>query len=135
VKTAIIYVKGYRRLDRMVELLSQTLQKAGHSVDLFRVNAGEQPGSFRRYDRVYVGSPVLGYFRGRVPPELTAYLQKALGLDRPKTAVFVTKRLLGNSKTTKTVMALLESQGSQVVDFEFVGSPADVERFAKRLHD
>ncbi len=134
-KTAIIYVKGYRKLERMVQVLSQTLQQSGHTVDLFGVNIHEQPGSFRRYDRVYVGSPVVGYFRGRIPAELTAYLQKALGLDRAKTAVFVTKRLLGNSKTTKTVMALLESQGSQVVDFEFVGNRADAERFAKRLRE
>ena len=135
-KTAIIYVKGYRRLERIVNTLSQTLQRGGHSVDLFAVGtSGEQPVSFRRYDRVYVGSPVLGYFRGRIPAELAAYLQKAMGLDRPKTAVFVSKRLLGNTKTTKTIMAMLEHHGSQVVDFEFVGSLADAERFGQRLRE
>jgi hypothetical protein len=70
-----------------------------------------------------VGCPVIGFFRGKLPSEFINYINKCSGLERKKSIVFIIPGLIGNDKTLKNLMSVLEKKGSFVIDFLQIKDP------------
>jgi menaquinone-dependent protoporphyrinogen IX oxidase len=132
-KVAIIYSPKHQKLEAVAKVLGQTLQKDGHLVDYVHVGKSDRPVSIRRYDFVYLGSVAEGTFGGKVPVEVSEFVKQCRGFEHVKSAAFMLKRILFNAKGLRRLMAVLESVGSVVVDFQIVGHTSDAELLAKRL--
>lgn len=132
-KVAIIYSPTHRKLEAVAKVLGQTLQKDGHLVDYVHVEKSGRPVSMRRYDFVYLGSVAEGTFGGKVPVAVSEFVKQCRGFEHAKSAAFMLKRMLFNAKGLRRLMAVLESAGSVVMDFQTIGHPSDAELLAKRL--
>jgi menaquinone-dependent protoporphyrinogen IX oxidase len=132
-KIVIIYSPQHRKLEAAAKVLGQALQKDGHLVDYLHVGKSDRPVSVRRYDFVYLGSVATGSFGGKVPVEVSEFVKQCRGFGHAKSAAFMLKKMLFNSKGLRRLMAVLESAGSVVVDFQIVAHTSDVELLAKRL--
>lgn len=136
-RVAIIYSPQHRKLEDVAKTLGKVLEKGGHRVEYVHIQRTDRPLSLGKYDFVYLGSVMEGTFGGKIPLEVSDYIKQCRGFQSTKSAAFVIKRLLfgsfGNNKGTKRLMALLESMGSQVMDFQVIGSKADSEALGKRL--
>ncbi|MBD3309098.1 hypothetical protein GF339_22045 [candidate division KSB3 bacterium] len=134
-KIAILYSPQHRKLETTAKALGQALEQQGHRVDYIQLGQSSRPPSVRTYDFLYVGSVMEGTFGGKVPPQLADALRQFRGFQNSKSATFTLKRLFGNTKGMKRLMALLESLGSQVMDFQVVSKKGDVDALAKRLRE
>jgi flavorubredoxin len=132
-KVAIIYAPKDKKLEIAAKALGKALVQGGHLVDYVEMVKTDRPQNLTRYDFVYIGSVAEGTFGGKVPVEVTEYLKQCRGLQNVKSAAFMIKRLMGNTKGLKRLMAVMESMGTQVMDFQTVGHPADAEYLGKRL--
>ncbi len=132
-RVAIIYSPQHRKLEGAAKALGKTLESSGHRVDYLHISRSDRPLSLRKYDVVYLGSVMEGTFGGKIPMEISDYIKQCRGLQNSKSAAFVLKRMFGNNKGTKRLMTLLESMGSQVMDFQVISGKADSEALGKRL--
>ena len=132
-KVAIIYSVKYPKLESAAKALGKTLERGGHHVEYLQLTRAERPPNLGKYDFVYVGSIAEGSLGGKVPTEVGEYLKQCRGLQNVKSAAFMLKRVWGNVKGLKRLMGVLESTGSQVMDFQTIGTEADAERLGKRL--
>lgn len=133
-RVAIIYASCNEPLDRTAKLLGKTIEQKGHQVDYLLIGQGNQLPNFRRYNFVYLGSISEGLFSGKIPTEIAEYLKQCHGLQGSKSAAFLMKRRFGNNtKGLKKLMGILESLGSQVMDFQVINTLSDAETLGKRL--
>ncbi len=132
-KVAVIYSPKHKKLEAYAKVLGQSLQKGGHLVDYVLIAKNDRPVSVNRYDYVYVGSVPEGTFGGKVPVEVSEYIKQCRGIHNAKSAAFMTKGLMYNTKGLRRLMETLESAGSLVMDFQLIVSNADAERLAQRL--
>jgi flavodoxin len=133
-KVGIIYSPQRGKLENAAKTLGKTLENAGHRVDYLHIRKDERPPNVRKYDFVYLGSVAEGTFGGKVPAEVSDYIKQCRGFQSSKSAAFMIKRTLGfNNKGLKRLMAVLESMGSQVMDFELISRKSDAEHLGKRL--
>jgi menaquinone-dependent protoporphyrinogen IX oxidase len=132
-KIAIIYSPRDRKLETIAKVLGKTIESGGHRVDYFQISKGDRPPNVGRYDFVYVGSIAEGTFGGKVPAEVSEYIKQCHGFQHCKSAAFMIKRLFGNTKGLKRLMGVLESMGSQVMDFQIISRESDAESLGKRL--
>lgn len=132
-KVAIIYSPQHKKLEKAAKELGKTLESRGHHVDHLHIARTDRPLSVARYDFVYLGSVMEGIFGGKIPAEVSGFIKQYRGFQNTKSAAFSVKRLFGNTKGLRRLMAVLEHMGSQVMDFEVIGSSADAEALASRL--
>ena len=132
-KVAVIYSPKHKKLEAYAKVLGQSLEKGGHRVDYVLIAKNDRPVSVNRYDYVYVGSVPEGTFGGKVPVEVSEYIKQCRGIQNAKSAAFMTKGLMFNTKGLRRLMETLESAGSLVMDFQLIVSNADAERLAQRL--
>ena len=132
-RIAIIYSPKYKKLESAAKTLGKTLESGGHHIEYFQISKTDRPPNIGRYDFVYVGSVAEGTFGGKVPTEVAEYLKQCRGLQSVKSATFMIKRFMGNTKGLKRLMSVLENMGSQVMDFQTIGHESDVERLGRRL--
>ena len=123
-KVIFIYSGKKKIMEALIIALSSTLPAVGHELKV--INAEKELGesNLLPYDFVLVGCPVVNIFKGDLPPELVNYIQRCTGLERKKSVVMVIPRLMGNEKTLKNLMKLLESKGSFVIDFREIRNVA-----------
>jgi len=132
-RIAIIYSPKHRKLESTAKKLGKTLESGGHHIEYLPISKTDRPPNIGRYDFVYVGSVAEGTFGGKVPTAVTEYLKQCRGLQSVKSATFMIKRFMGNTKGLKRLMGVLENMGSQVIDFQTIGTESDAETLGKRL--
>ena len=133
-KIAIIYSPQHRKLEQTAKNLGRFLESSGHLIEYLPIsNQDKRPPSLRKYDYIYLGSIMEGTFGGKVPAEVSDFIRQCRGIENSKSAAFTLKRMFGNNKGLKRLMGVLESMGSQVMDFQVISGQADVEALGKRL--
>ena len=132
-KIAIIYSPQHRKLEDAAKTLGKILEGSGHRIDYLAISQSTRPPSIRNYDYVYLGSVIEGTFGGKIPAQVSDYIKQCRGFQTTKSAAFILKRFFGNNKGLKRLMAVLESMGSQVMDFQVIKGKADIEALGKRL--
>jgi len=116
-RAAFIYFDENKKINSLKELLHQLFEQYGNELKIFKVNRDSKPGNFSSFDFILAGCPGTNSFIGKIPLELKLYLQKSFGLERKKSIVFITPKIIGNEKMLKNLMSLLEKKGSFVIDF------------------
>jgi len=122
-RVALIYNGENRKLDLFIKELFSVFKRNGDELKVFKAERNSTANYFSSYDFILAGCPVISFFRGKLPSELTDYIQKCSGLERKKSIVFIIPRLIGNDKTLKNLMSLLEKKGSFVIDFLQIKDP------------
>jgi len=130
-----MYSPKHRKLEAFAKVLGQALEKGGHRVDYVHIEKTDRPANVNRYDYVYLGSVPEGTFGGKVPVEVSEFVKQCRGINNAKSAAFMTKGLMFNTKGLRRLMEVLESAGSLVMDFQLITSNADAEHLAQRLKD
>ncbi len=118
----------------IVEVISSAIQSKGDEVKEVKAERSGEVTSLFIYDLVYVGSPVLGFWGGKFPEPLASYIKNSSGLEGKKTAVFVTPRVIGVTRTLRRIMKLLEGKGSIVIAFRTIKNLPQAKDFGKILY-
>jgi len=129
-RAALIYSGENRKLELFVKKIFSAIEKNGNELKIIKAEKGLIAENFLPYDLVFVGCPVMSFFKGKLPSELIDYLKKCFGLEKKKTIAFIIPKLTGNEKTLKNLMKLLESKGSFVIDFKQI---KDIDKDSKLL--
>ena len=116
-RAALIYGGDDKKLELFTKKIFSAIERKGNELKVIKVGRGITAGNLSPYEFIFVGCPVLSMFKGKLPSELIDFIKRCAGLERKKTIAFVIPRLMGNDKTLKNLMSLLESKGSFVVDF------------------
>lgn len=133
-KIAIVYAARHGKLEVIAKTLGQTLESEGHRIDYIRISKGDRPPNLGRYDFLYIGSVSEGFWGTKIPIEISEFLKQCRGVQNVKSAAFLIKRFPGlNDRALRKFMAIIEHEGSMVMDFQVVGSKGDIELLAKRL--
>ena len=132
-KIGIMCAMQPRQLEQTVRMLGRTLEKKGHQVEYLAIGTQDRAINMRKYDYIYLGSVTEGFFGGKIPEAVKDYVKQCRGLENSKSAAFLLKRFFGNTKGMKRLMAVLESMGSQVLDFQVIGGNSDIEALVNRL--
>ncbi|HHW09674.1 MAG TPA: hypothetical protein GXX29_06855 [Firmicutes bacterium] len=132
---ALILYSSTGKLDELVKGLESGLRSVGYDVQLMEAAAAlSTPAvSAGRYDLICVGSPAEGLFGGSIAADVNAAIKHFSRLQGRPCAAFVKARLIGSSRSLRTLMEAMESQGAWVQDFAAVGTPADAYRLGRRL--
>jgi len=115
-KILIIY-SSVGKIDQIAKGIAAGLQKNGYQVTLQDTGKTDRPISFHSYDLVMVGSPTLGFFKGKIADDLSPFLKNCKRTGGQETVAFVTPRLFGTTKALKKVMGEMEKLGCIVKDF------------------
>ncbi len=133
-RIAFIYFGNKKILEELIAGLSSVLLSSGHELRVIKVVKEIGESNLLPYNFIFIGCPVISIFKGQLPSELVHYIHKCTGLERKKSIVLVVPRLMGNQKTLKNLMKLLESKGSLVVDFQEIKNvPRAIELLASRI--
>lgn len=133
-KVAVIYSPQHQKLENLARSLGRALENNGHRVEYLPIGKSDRPRTVRMYDFVYLGSVSEGTFGGKIPTDVQEFIRQCRGFENTHSAAFLLKRSIGlNNKGLKRLMAVLESAGSIVQDFQIVTGNADVELLANRL--
>jgi len=133
-RAALIYGGDDKKLELFTKKIFSTIERKGNELKMIKVGRGITAGNLSPYEFIFVGCPVLSMFKGKLPSELINYIKQCAGLERKKTIAFIIPRLIGNDKTLKNLMSLLESKGSFIVDFRQIRDiDKDSELLASRM--
>ena len=133
-RAALIYGGDDKKLELFAKKIFSVIERKGNELKIIKVERGITTGSLLPYEFIFVGCPVLSVFKGKLPSELIDYIKRCAGLERKKTIAFIIPRLMGNDKTLKNLMSLLESKGSFIIDFRQIRDiDKDSELLASRL--
>ena len=133
-RAALIYGGDDKKLELFAKKIFSAIERKGNELKVIKVERGITAGNLSPYEFIFVGCPVLSMFKGKLPSELTDFIKRCAGLERKKTITFIIPRIIGNDKTLKNLMSLLESKGSFIVDFKQIRDiDKDSELLASRL--
>ena len=133
-RAALIYGGDDKKLGLFAKKIFSAIERKGNELKVIKVERGITAGNLSPYEFIFVGCPVLSMFKGKLPSELIDFIKRCAGLERKKTITFIIPRLIGNDKTLKNLMSLLESKGSFIVDFRQIRDiDKDSELLASRL--
>ena len=133
-RAALIYGGDEKKLELFAKKIFSAVERKGNELKVIKVGRGINAGNLSPYEFIFVGCPVLSLFKGKLPSELIDFIKRCAGLERKKTIAFIIPRFIGNDKTLKNLMSLLESKGSFVVDFKQIRDiDKDSELLASRL--
>jgi len=117
-----------------VKKISSVVERKGNELKVIKAERGIVNCNLLPYEFVFVGCPVSSMFKGKLPSELIDYIKRCAGLERKKTIAFIIPWFMGNDKTLKNLMSLLESKGSFIIDFKQIRDiDKDSELLASRL--
>ena len=133
-RAALIYSGENKKLELFVKKISSVIERKGNELKVIKAERRTVNCNLLSYEFIFIGCPVSSMFKGKLPSELIDYIKRCAGLERKKTIAFIIPRLMGNDKTLKNLMSLLESKGSFVVDFKQIRDiDKDSELLASRL--
>jgi len=116
-RVVLIYGGKNKKLELFIKKMSSVFERKGDELKTIKAERGIVNYSLLPYKFILVGCPVSSMFKGKLPSELINYIKGCTGLERKKTISFIIPQLMGNEKTLKNLMSLLESKGSFVIDF------------------
>ncbi|MBE3575562.1 MAG: hypothetical protein IMW99_08960 [Firmicutes bacterium] len=132
-RAAIIHSRQ-PRVARLAKALQEAFEDEGWQAEcLEAVGAEERPRNLAAYDLVVVGAPAVGFLASKVGEDVPEYLGHCLRLEGKRSAAFIPKPTFGGGKALRHLMAALEKQGAQVLDFEILSGAGDAGPFVKRL--
>ncbi|HDK27024.1 MAG TPA: hypothetical protein ENG48_08065 [Candidatus Atribacteria bacterium] len=133
-RAVLIYGGDDKRLELFAKKIFSAIERKGNELKVIKAERGRTATNLLPYEFIFVGCPVSSLFKGKLLPELTDYIKRCTGLERKKTIVFIIPRLMGNEKTLKNLMKLLESKGSFIIDFRQIRDvDKDSEILASRI--
>jgi len=133
-RAALIYSGENEKLELFVKKIFSVVERKGNELKVIKAERGAMACNLLPYDFVFIGCPVISFFKGKLPSGIIDYVKKCVGLEKKKTIAFVIPRFMGNEKTLKNLMSLLESKGSFVIDFRQIRDlDKDSELLASRL--
>ena len=133
-RVALIYGGNDKKLELFIKKMFSAIERKGNELKIIKAERGITAGNLLPYEFIFIGCPVSSMFKGKLPSELTDYVKRCTGLERKKTLAFIIPRLIGNDKTLKNLMSLLEGKGSFVIDFKQIRDlDKDSELLASRL--
>jgi len=133
-RVVFIYSGENAKLALFIKKISSVIEGKGNELKVIKAERGINAGNLLPYEFIFVGCLVSSMFKGKLPSELIDYIKRCAGLERKKTIAFIIPRLMGNDKTLKNLMSLLESKGSFVIDFKQIRDiDKDSELLASRL--
>lgn len=130
---ALIIYSSTPKMASLAKAVAEGLRAASVDVQLMEARAGSDTIVTAPYDLVLVGSPVQGFFGGRIASDVDASLKRCSRLEGKQAAVFVSGGIFGVGKAMRRLMGLLERQGAWVQDFASLNSPSDANAFGRRL--
>lgn len=131
-KVLIIYSEK-KDFTEFAEALKLGFTKQGVEVEMQNLKAPSRPINFKKYDLVLAGSPIFGFFGGKIDEDLAEFLKDCKNTVGQKAVAFVDSKFIGSSKSLKKVMAKLESIGCMVYDFRSFSDVKTAEKFAKKF--
>jgi len=117
-RAALIYAGDNKKLELFVKKILSIVERKGNELKVIEAERGTMACNLLPYDLVFVGCPVISTFKGKLPSELIDYIKRCTGLERKRTIAFIIPWFMGNDKTLKNLMSLLESKGSFIIDFK-----------------
>lgn len=131
-KILIIYSKE-GNIKEIAEGIAEGAREKGYKVDLQDTEYTGRPITFSPYDLVIAGAPTQGIFRGKVPSDLSSFLQECKRTGGQNAMAFVTPRFFATNKALKLVMGELEKLGCIVNDFRIIKNKNEAVDFGKAL--
>lgn len=133
-RAALIYSEENKKLELFVKKISSVIERKGNELKVIKAERGIVNCNLLPYEFVLVGCSVSSLFKGKLPSELIGFIKRCAGLERKKTIAFIIPWFMGNDKTLKNLMSLLESKGSFIIDFKQIRDiDKDNELLASRL--
>jgi len=133
-RTALIYSGDDKKLELFAKKIFSAVERKGNELKIIKIERGITNDNLLPYEFIFVGCPVSSMFKGKLPLELIGYIKRCAGLERKNAIAFIIPRLMGNDKTLKNLMSLLESKGAFVIDFKQIKDiDKDSELLASRL--
>jgi len=133
-RAILIYGGDDKKLELFAKKIFSAIERKGNELKVIKIGRGITAGNFAPYEFIFVGCPVLSVFKGKLPSELVDFVKRCAGLERKKTIAFIIPQLMGNDKTLKNLMSLLESKGSFIIDFKQIRDiDKDSELLASRM--
>lgn len=133
-RAALIYSEENKKLELFVKKISSVIERKGNELKVIKAERGIVNCNLLPYEFVLVGCSVSSMFKGKLPFELIGFIKRCAGLERKKTIAFIIPWFMGNDKTLKNLMSLLESKGSFIIDFKQIRDiDKDSELLASRL--
>lgn len=133
-RAALIYSEENKKLELFVKKISSVIERKGNELKVIKAERGIVNCNLLPYEFVLVGCSVSSMFKGKLPSELIGFIKRCAGLERKKTISFIIPWFMGNDKTLKNLMSLLESKGSFIIDFKQIRDiDKDSELLASRL--
>jgi hypothetical protein len=121
-RATLIYAGESKKLELFVKKISSVIERKGNELKVIKAERGIVNCNLLPYEFVFVGCPVSSVFKGKLPSELINYIKRCAGW------------FMGNDKTLKNLMSLLESKGSFIIDFKQIRDiDKDSELLASRL--
>jgi len=115
--------------------LVRGLEAVGYQVQLLDASIGASSFNIPMsvYDLVCIGSPAVGTFGGEISADIDAALRKAMRLQGRPSVAFVRAKAFGANRSLRVLMEAMEAQGAWVQDFAALSTPAEAERFGRKL--
>lgn len=133
-RAALIYSEENKKLELFVKKISSVIERKGNELKVIKAERGIVNCNLLPYEFVLVGCSVSSMFKGKLPSELIGFIKRCAGLERKKTIAFIIPWFMGNDKTLKNLMSLLESKGSFIIDFKQIRDiDKDSELLSSRL--
>lgn len=133
-KRALILYSGEGNMAPIAEGLAQGLEEGGWQTQRMQAEPrGTGAISLAPYQLVCVGSPVQGFFGGRIALDIDMTVKRCSRFEGKHSVAFVRPRMFGNGKALRYLMGVMERQGAWVQDFASLLQAEDAKRFAKRL--
>ncbi len=130
---ALIIYSASGRLDPLVTGLKQGLESVDINVQLQEADRSQsQPIAVSQYDLIFVGSPIVGVFGGKIAEDVQNMLTHVSRMEGKRCIAFVKPLLFGTGKGLRTLMSAMEKQGAIVVDFASLTSPREAQQLGKR---
>ena len=130
-RALILYSTANEAIQKAAQLLGQALEKNNWQVQMLTAT-GSGPINVIPYDLVCIGSPVVGFFGGKVAADISEAIPRFNRLDGKRTIAFVTPKLFGTDKSLRALMGLAESEGANVFDFLAIRNAEDAQTLAQR---
>ncbi|MBM7557046.1 flavodoxin family protein [Halanaerobacter jeridensis] len=133
-KRVLIVYSTKKDLKELAQGLEEGFEKNGARVDLEKAGRRERPLNLSKYNLVLFGSPVLGFFGGKIDNAIGEFLKDCKGTTGQKAMAFVNSSLIGSSKSLKKVMKELEVKGCMVYDFRSFKNAAAAKKYAQKIN-
>jgi hypothetical protein len=115
-----------------VQALAKGMESMGHRIDVIDAWTGNGmclPG----YEYIVIVSEPISFFSAKIPEMLPKFLSMGSGIGGKKSAAFIKKRGLRNSKTLINLMNAMEKEGMVVNWSDILFNAPHAEAMGKRI--